>query len=81
MATGNRELRGAATEILCGTIVDQPGKKHEFWFLRLKMSGLGRHVFSSSSFKLKTGVTTILAEGNPHSRKGSFVVPLQHREG
>lgn len=72
-ATG--ELRGTATRILCGTIVHQPGKKRDVWFLRLKKSDLGRHVFSSS-FELKM----ILEEGSPHSRKGSYVVPLQHRE-
>lgn len=75
MATGNRELCGAATGTLHGTIVDQTGNAHRVRFPSLTVSGLGRHAFSSS-VAMKQDITTFLEEGNPHRRKGGLVVPF-----
>lgn len=79
VATGNRELRGTATGIFYGTIVDQTGKTHRVGFPSLIVSGLRHQVFSSS-VTMKWGITTILVEGNPNLRKGGVVVRLQQRE-
>lgn len=43
----NNELRGTATGILYGTIVDHTGKKHRVRFPSLIALGLGANVLSS----------------------------------
>ena len=73
----NRELRGTATGILCGTIVDRAGREHRVRFPAFIVPGLGRSIFSPAPV-MKRGVTTILEE-TPHLRKGDVVVPLQQQ--
>ena len=57
----NRELRGTATGILCGTIVDRAGREHRVRFPAFIVPGLGRSIFSPAPV-MKRGVTTILEE-------------------
>ena len=61
VAASNRELHGTATGILYGTIVDQTGRTHRARFPSLIVSGLGRHVFSSSVAMKKGGRHHLLA--------------------
>ena len=69
------ELRGTATGILYGTVVDQTGNKHRVRFPSSIVSCLGYHVFPPP-LAMKRGVTTIFEEFNPHLRTGEVVVPL-----
>lgn len=75
MTAGNRELRGTATVILCGAIVDQAGEENLVRFPALIISGLRRHMFSPPA-AIKRGVTTnnALEEGKPHLCKSDAVI-------
>ncbi len=75
-AAGKHILLGTVTGILIGSITDKTGKKHEVGFPSVIVSGLGRHLFSSSDAASR-GISTVIEPGNPHLKRNNIVVPLQ----
>lgn len=77
ITAGDREMLGALTGTMHGSITDQGGKPHRAHFPRTIVPGLGRRTFSSST-AVERGITitTTLEAGDPHLRKGNIVVQL-----
>lgn len=75
-AAGQRVLLGTATGVLPDTITNQNGGVHKANFRIVIVSGLGRHLFSSSAGMVR-GIATNLEPGYPRPKKGDIVVPLQ----
>ena len=80
VTAGNQVLLGTATGILPCVITDQNGSTHQVGFPSLIVSGLGRHLFSSSAAAAR-GTSTIIEAGHPRLTRGDIIVPLQQLDG
>ena len=70
VTAGNKKVFATGTGTICGHIINPTGLPIPVRIFALIVPGMGRHLISSAT-AMKSGVNTILQQGNPHIKFNS----------